>query len=86
MIPKIAETLVGRKIVKVVCTSVADYGDYEGDGDTLQDVYSPAGDIFLKLDNGMVLCAWNSEWGGIKVLNTKDGYEATQIKFVEEEK
>lgn len=59
---EISMTLEGKKIVGV-------YFDTE-EGDAIQidgptDFWKDAGVIFLMLDDGSIIRAWNSEWGGI---------------------
>ena len=87
MIPNIAKSLVGKKIVGVVVKGdLMDYGGHgtnTGDGNTTRDAYVPAGDVYLKLKNGQILCCWNSEWGGVRLL--KPSRDARAIELVEKE-
>ena len=45
-------------------------------------VKANAVDIFIHLDNGVVLKLWNSEWGGITILKTE---QQKQLREVERE-
>jgi hypothetical protein len=83
MIPKIAEMLVGRRIIKVVSGPYQEYGNHKGDGNTPIDLYVPGGEAYLKLDNGEILRCWNSEWGGIFILNPSKPNDKSEIEFVE---
>ena len=85
MIPRIAERITGATIVKVVARGAASFGGEEGDGDTPSDIYTPNGGVFLKLDNGLIIRAWNSEWGGLTVLDRQDCNDCRDIEFVDTE-
>ena len=83
MIPRLSKRIVGAKIVKVVSTETSDYGDRKGDGNSDTDIYTPTGEVFLKLDNGLILKCWNSEWGGLQILDPEDNSDKPLIAFVE---
>ena len=70
VIPKLSSLIIGASIVKVVALSLEDYDiGKEGSSDTLKDAYAPNSKIIIELSNGIYLEAWNSEWGGISVLD-----------------
>ena len=83
MIPRISRELIGARIVKVVSSEPDDYGDQKGDGNSQTDIYVPTGEVFLKLDNGLIVKAWNSEWGGLQILDKNDFHDTSDIEFVE---
>jgi hypothetical protein len=89
MIPRIARSLIGKKIVGVaVQGDIQDYGGCDaqtGDGDTTSDAYVPGGDIYLKFKTGEILKCWNSEWGGVQLLRPGNAKDAREIDFVERE-
>lgn len=86
MIPKIAKSLIGKKIVGVVVRGgLSDYGDRKGDGNSWTDAYAPGGYVYLVFKNGQILSCWNSEWGGVKLLESDNVHDAEEIKFVEKE-
>lgn len=83
MIPKIAKSLIGHKIVGAISGESQDnYGGRKGDGNTTTVLYVPSREAYLKLDNGLILKCWNSEWGGIHILDPNkplDVYEIDQV-------
>lgn len=90
MIPAIAQSIIGAKIIKVVSTPTGLYlgthGDAQDDENTPTDTYVPGGEVFLQLDNGLVLRCWNSEWGGVAILDKLNPCDQHALKFVQETK
>ena len=95
MIPAIAQSIIGAKIVKVASTPTSNYLTHDDTpedmlpliaGNTPTDTYTPGGEVFLQLDNGLVLRCWNSEWGGVAVLDKLNPCDQVALKFVEDAK
>ena len=68
-----------KRIVNTIITDIdisRSHDIYETDRDSLTeddiDLVSDAVDIFIHLNNGVVLKIWNSEWGGITILKTDE--------------
>jgi len=59
LLEEIKKKIVGKKIVDIVVD-----GEYEVRGNLLE---CDMGEVYLVLEDGTIISAWNSEWGGIEI-------------------
>jgi len=63
---EIKKKIVGKKIVDIVVD-----GEYEVNSYGIE---CDMGEVYLVLEDGTIISAWNSEWGGIEIKKVeKDG-------------